>query len=91
VARGAWKRGSDIDLLTVTPRDTKATNKWFDAVRRHVEPLLDLAPVNTTIPQLTEGLRKRTVFYDEFWRDRVVLYNEFLFWQLTLEALKGHG
>jgi len=91
VARGTWKRGSDIDLLTVTPRDTKATNKWFDAVRRHVEPLLDLAPVNTTIPQLTEGLRKRTVFYDEFWRDRIVLYNEFLFWQLTLEALKGHG
>jgi len=91
VARGAWKRGSDIDLLTVTPRDTKATARWFDAVRRHVEPLLDLAPVNTTIAQFTEGLRKRSAFYDELWRDRVVLYNEFLFWQLALEALKGHG
>ncbi len=91
VARGAWKRGSDIDLLTVTPRDTKATGKWFDAVRRHVEPLLDLAPVNTTIAQFTDGLRKRTAFYDELWRDRVVLYNEFLFWRLALEALNSHG
>ena len=87
VARGAWKRGSDIDLLTVTPRDTKTTAKWFDAIRRHVEPLLDLAPVNTTIAQFTDGLRKRTAFYDELWRDRVVLYNEFLFWRLALEAL----
>ena len=91
VARGAWKRSSDIDLLTLTSRDTKATGKWFDAVRRHVEPLLDLAPVNTTIAQFTEGLRKRTAFYDELWRDRVVLYNEFLFWQLTLEALNSHA
>ncbi|MDP3721981.1 MAG: nucleotidyltransferase domain-containing protein [Candidatus Omnitrophota bacterium] len=91
VARGSWKRGSDIDLLTVTPRETKATAKWFAAVRRHVEPLLDLAPVNTTVQQFTEGLRKRTAFYDELWRDRIVLYNEFLFWQLTLEALKSHG
>lgn len=91
VARGAWKRGSDIDLLTVTPRDTKATAKWFDAVRGHVEPLLDLALVNTTIPKFTEGLRQRSAFYDELWRDRIVLYNEFLFWHLTLEALRGHG
>lgn len=91
VARGAWKRGSDIDVLTVTPRQTRASARWFDAVRRHVEPLLDLAPVNTTFQQFSEGLRKRSAFYDEFWRDRVVLYNEFLFWQLALEALKGHG
>ncbi|MBI1991883.1 MAG: nucleotidyltransferase domain-containing protein [Candidatus Omnitrophica bacterium] len=91
VARGTWKRGSDIDLLTVTPRETRATARWFDVVRRHVEPLLDLAPVNTTIAQFTDGLRKRTAFYDELWRDRIVLYNEFLFWQLTLEALRGHG
>lgn len=46
---------------------------------------------DTTIAQFTEGLRKRTAFYDELWRDRVVLYNEFLFWQLALEALKSHG
>jgi len=91
VARGTWKRGSDIDLLTVTPRETRATARWFDAVRRHVEPLLDLAPVNTTIAQFTDGLRKRAAFYDELWRDRIVLYNEFLFWQLALEALRGHG
>ena len=91
VARGAWKRGSDIDVLTVTPKETRASARWFEAVRRHVEPLLDLAPVNTTIAQFTEGLRKRTAFYEEFWRDRVVLYNEFLFWQLAVEAFQGHG
>jgi len=31
--------------------------------------------VNTTVHQFTEGLRKRTAFYDELWRDRIVLYN----------------
>lgn len=91
VARGQEKRGSDVDVLTLTPRPTRASARWFDAARRHVEPLLDVSPVNTTFHQFSEGLRQRTTFYDEFWRDRIILYNEFLFWRLAVEALTRHG
>lgn len=44
-----------------------------------VSPLLELRHVSTTTKKFVEGFKEKTEFYDNLWKDRVVLYNEFLF------------
>ena len=39
-----------------------------------------------TTDEMLFGLKKKRPFYDRLWTDRIVLYNEFLFWQLVKEA-----
>jgi len=39
-----------------------------------------------TVDKFIKGIRSQTEFYDELWRDRIVLHNEFLFWQIIREA-----
>ena len=38
------------------------------------------------LQKFVDGFKRKTEFYDELWKDRVVLYNEFLFWQLIREG-----
>jgi hypothetical protein len=54
-------------------------------------PLLEIRPISTTTEKFVEGLKKRTEFYDELWKDRVVLYNEFLFWQLIRDGGRSNA
>ena len=82
VARGEWVKGSDIDILAVSSnKDSDAINILHKA-KIDVSPLLEIRPVSTTIEKFTEGLKKKTEFYHELWNDRIVLYNESLFWKL---------
>jgi len=86
VARGKWDKGSDIDILAVSSnKDSDAIN-ILNKAKIDVSPLLEIRPISTTIEKFSEGLRKKTEFYHELWSDRIVLYNESLFWQLVREG-----
>ncbi len=88
VARGEWVKGSDIDILAVSSnKDNDAIND-LNKAKIDVSPLLEIRPVSTTIEKFTEGLKKKNEFYQELWNDRIVLYNESLFWQLVREGNK---
>ncbi len=93
VARGDWTRRSDIDILTVTGKKNlqREISQIFEAAEKEVGSLLKIAPVSSTTEKFVEGTRKKLEFYDELWRDRIVLYNELLFWQLKREAQLQNG
>ncbi|KAF0134796.1 MAG: hypothetical protein FD145_364 [Candidatus Saganbacteria bacterium] len=82
VARGDWTKGSDIDILTVSAEKSEELSGVFSKARKDVSPLLDIRPIGTTIDKFIAGLKNKSEFYEELWRDRIVLYNEFLFWRL---------
>lgn len=88
VARGEWTRGSDIDILVIVSGKENEVTPILNKSKIDVSPLLDIRPISTTTEKFADGFRKRTEFYDELWKDRVVLYNEFLFWQLVKEGGK---
>ena len=92
VARGQWTKGSDIDILTVTSikDNQKKVIKVHEDAERDVSYLLKIEPVNVIVDKFVDGVRKKLEFYDEIWRDRIVLYNELLFWQLIKEAKFYH-
>ena len=88
VARGEWKRGSDIDILAVVLEKASGIVDILNKAKTDVSPLLEIRPITTTTKKFTEGFKANTEFYDDLWQDRVVLYNEFLFWQLIKEGGK---
>lgn len=88
VARGEWTKGSDIDILVVVSEKDKDVISVLNKAKIDVSPLLEIRPISTTTGKFIEGFRNKTEFYDELWKDRVVLYNEFLFWQLIKEGGK---
>lgn len=88
VARGEWAKGSDVDILVVVSEKDKDVISILNKAKIDVSPLLEIRPISTTTDKFIEGFRKKTEFYNELWRDRVVLYNEFLFWQMIKEGGK---
>ena len=90
VARGEWSKGSDIDILTIVSEKEKDVIAVLNKGKIDVSPLLEIRPISTTVNKFTEGFSKKTEFYEELWKDRIVLYNEFLFWQLIKEGGKSY-
>lgn len=88
VARSEWAKNSDIDILAVVSSKDTGVTTALNKAKIDVSPLLEIRPISTTIEKFVEGFRKKTEFYNELWDDRVVLYNEFLFWQLVKEGGK---
>jgi predicted nucleotidyltransferase len=86
VAREEWVKGSDIDILVVVSGKENEVTPILNKAKIDVSPLLEIRAISTTTEKFREGFQKRTEFYDELWKDRVVLYNEFLFWQLVKEG-----
>ena len=86
VARGEWNKGSDIDILVVVSGKENEVTPILNKAKIDVSPLLEIRPISTTTEKFVEGFKKGTEFYGELWKDRVVLYNEFLFWQLIKEG-----
>ena len=86
VARGEWTKKSDIDILAVSANKDNDIISILNKAKVDVSPLLEIRPVSTTIEKFTEGLKKKTEFYKGLWDDRIVLYNEALFWQLVREG-----
>jgi len=88
VARGEWTKGSDIDILAVVPDKENDTVDILNKAKTDVSPLLEIRPISTTTKKFIDGYKAKTEFYDHLWTDRIVLYNEFLFWQLIKEGGK---
>jgi len=88
VARGEWTKGSDIDILAVVPDKENDIIDILNKAKTDVSPLLEIRPISTTTKKFIEGFKAKTEFYDNLWKDRIVLYNEFLFWQLIREGGK---
>lgn len=86
VAREEWNKGSDIDILMVVSGKENEVAPILNKAKIDISPLLEIRPISTTTEKFREGFKNRTEFYDELWKDRVVLYNEFLFWQLVKEG-----
>ena len=88
VARGKWTKGSDIDILAVTTEtvEKRIIIRIQEEAEKGIDHILYISPVHITIAKFIEGLRNKLEFFEELWRDRIVLYNEFLFWQLIREA-----
>lgn len=89
VARNDWTKDSDVDVLAVVSADENGVTPVLNKAKTDAGPLLEIRPISTTTKKFVDGFRKRTEFYDELWKDRVVLYNEFLFWQLITEGGKS--
>jgi len=90
VARGKWSKGSDIDILAIVSEKEKDVIAVLNKGKIDVNPLLEIRPISTTVNKFTEGFSKKTEFYEELWKDRIVLYNEFLFWQLIKEGRRHY-
>lgn len=88
VARKEWTKGSDIDILVVVLDKENDIIDILNKAKTDVSPLLEIRPISTTIKKFSEGFKAKTEFYDNLWQDRVVLYNEFIFWQLIKEMSK---
>jgi len=88
VARGEWTKNSDIDILAVVSGKENDVTTALNKAKIDVSPLLEIRPISTTTEKFVKGFRNKAEFYNELWKDRVVLYNEFLFWQLVKEGGK---
>ena len=88
VARGKWTKGSDIDVLTVTTGTVEKRKiiQIQEEAAQEIDHILEISPVHITIGKFIEGMQNKLAFFEELWRDRIVLYNEFLFWQLIKES-----
>ncbi len=84
VARGKWTIKSDIDILTVTTESVESRNMVSvqEEAAKDLDHILHISPVHITIDKFIEGMKNKLDFFQELWKDRIVLYNEFLFWQL---------
>lgn len=91
VARGEWTRKSDVDILTLSLTRGGKIAQVLDKAKIDVSPLLEIAAINTNRDKFIEGFRKKLDFYGNLWQDRVILYNEFMFWQLVKEGARLSG
>jgi predicted nucleotidyltransferase len=87
VARGEWTKGSDIDILFCSTTKNNRFLKIHEECEKQVRPLLEISPIYITIDKIFAGFRDNLEFYDELWRDRIILYNEYLFWE-TIKLAK---
>ena len=91
VAREAWTSKSDIDLLVLASSPRGPINNAFAAAKTAVQSVLELSLIFTRVEDAVIGFRERRAFHQEVWGDRVVLYNEFLFWQIVKRGMTSHG
>jgi len=91
VARGEWTKNSDIDILAVVAEKENDIIGILNKSKTDAIPLLEIRPISSTVKKFTEGLSAKGEFYENLWKDRIILYNEFLFWQLIKEGGKQNA
>ncbi len=91
VARETWTPKSDVDLLVLGSTPGDLITRAFTKAKTAVQSVLELSPVFTTIEGASIGFREHRAFHQEVWGDRVVLYNEALFWEIVKWGLVMHG
>ena len=79
-ARGEWTEESAVDILTVTSARVgpKKMAQIHEAAARGVRYMLNISANNFAMNDVG--------FLPDLWKDRILLYNEFLFWQLIRES-----
>ena len=87
-ARGEWTKKSPIEVLSVTSAavDQERIAKIQKKEARQMSHMLGISPVHITLDKFTDAIQKKLELYEKLWKDRIVLYNEFLFWQSIREA-----
>ncbi len=83
VARGEWTKNSDIDILAIVAEKENDIIPILREAKKTTETLLEINSITTTRNNFAHGITCRTEFYEELWQDRVILYNEFLFWEIV--------
>ena len=73
-------------MLAIVAEKEKDIIPILREAKKDAEPLLEINSITTTRRNFAEGIIRRTEFYEELWQDRVILYNEFLFWQVIKHA-----
>jgi len=86
VARGQWTKKSDIDILAVATEEDRNIIGVLNKAKEDIGPLLRISPITTSAKKFIKGFKQKAEFYEELFNDRIVLYNEFLFWQLVKEG-----
>ncbi|MBI4041964.1 MAG: nucleotidyltransferase domain-containing protein, partial [Deltaproteobacteria bacterium] len=84
LARGEWTSKSDIDILLVhSDKMTKnELNEYVKQASASIEGLYQLSHVALTISDFAETMREKKPFFQNFFQDRIILFNEFIFWHL---------
>ena len=90
---GSWVRGqqqpeSDLDILLVFPFADRVERDNIRAAERLLAGSWRPSIITTDARKLQEGFAKRGPFYQELWRDRVVVYGESVFWQILGKAIR---
>jgi len=88
ITRGETRPDSDIDLLVVInpEADKDGIVKGIGKTIKKAKPILNFSSVIIDLNQYKMSLVERGDFFAELWEDRVVMYNEFLFWQIIAEG-----
>jgi len=86
VARGQWTKKSDIDVLAVATEEDRNIIGVLNKAKEDISPLLRISPITTSTKKFIKGFKQKSEFHEELFNDRIVLYNEFLFWQLVKEG-----
>ncbi len=77
-ARGEWTEGGEVHILTDSPAQKEAVDK--------VRHMFKISSMDMAVDNMKQGFRKKSDFFSALWRDRIVLYNEFLFWEMIRES-----
>ena len=86
VAREKWTNESDIDILLVSVQDDNKLASIVKKAREDALSLLELSAITVDITKFSDGLHKQTEFYKTIFKDRIILFNEFLFWRIIAEG-----
>ena len=88
VNRKTWDLKAEAELLLLAPSHSDLINRAIARAKTVARSTLRLSTELATIEVATIGFRQRRAFHQETWGDRVVLYNEFLFWQVVRRAFR---
>lgn len=92
VARGKFGKGSDIDILFVTPNimpeEVKSVEKEVIKLGSEYSSAYgrEILPVIANLEDFRKGMRLRRGFFQELWIDRIILYGESRFFREVLIA-----
>jgi hypothetical protein len=99
-SRGEWTEGSQVDIMAVTADSTadciadstagSTAGSPMSAILQEttasLRTMLTIYPTHHAMDAVIQGLRKKDPLFTALLKERVVLYNEFLFWQIIRES-----
>ena len=84
-ARGEWEERSQVDIAAIAADGTnpQKIERMHRQAAQKVGRMLRISWTHFAIQDFIGGFRKKAPFFDELWKDRIVLHNEYLFWQMV--------